>query len=73
MPAHTSTGLVARVRAITYECAVFYSSLIILGVICLSWSALALLLFLLLPRRAGTAVGRVGIMAGFRIYTAGSR
>jgi 1-acyl-sn-glycerol-3-phosphate acyltransferase len=35
----------------------------------LSWSALALLLFLLLPRRAGTAVGRAGIMAGFRIYT----
>jgi 1-acyl-sn-glycerol-3-phosphate acyltransferase len=38
-------------------------------VICLSWTVLALLLIVLLPRRAGTAAGRAGITAGFRIYT----
>jgi 1-acyl-sn-glycerol-3-phosphate acyltransferase len=57
-----------RMGAVTRECAVFYSSLIVLGAICLSWTVLALPLYLLLPRPAGTAVGRAGIMAGFRIY-----
>ena len=69
MPAHTSTGVVQRLRGFAYECAVFYSSLIVLGLICLSWTVLALPLFVLLSERAGTAAGRVGIMAGFRIYT----
>jgi 1-acyl-sn-glycerol-3-phosphate acyltransferase len=69
MPARNSTAVMARLRALAYECMVFYSSLIVLGLICLSWTVVALLLFLLLPRRIGTAVGRTGIMAGFRIYT----
>jgi 1-acyl-sn-glycerol-3-phosphate acyltransferase len=47
---------------------VFYSSLIVLGLICLSWTVIALVLYVLLPRRLGTAAGRLGIMAGFRIY-----
>ena len=52
-----------------YDCAVFYSSLLVLGMICLSWTVLALPLYVLLPQRLGTVVGRSGIMAGFRIYT----
>jgi 1-acyl-sn-glycerol-3-phosphate acyltransferase len=69
MPAQAAIGPVARMRAAIYECAVFYCSLIVLGLICLSWSVLALLFLVVLPRRAGTAVGRAGIMLGFRIYT----
>jgi 1-acyl-sn-glycerol-3-phosphate acyltransferase len=45
-----------------------YVGLIWLGVICLCWSAIALVCFPLLPRRWGTAFGRFGIMAGFRLY-----
>jgi 1-acyl-sn-glycerol-3-phosphate acyltransferase len=37
--------------------------------ICLSWTVIALPLYVLLPRRLGTAAGRRGIMQGFRIYT----
>ena len=51
-----------------YEYFALYSSLTLLGLICLAWSALALPLYFILPRRAGTAVGRRGIMSGFRIY-----
>jgi len=69
MPTHAAIGPVARMRTAVYECAVFYGSLIVLGLICLSWTVLALLFLLVLPRRAGTAVGRAGIMGGFRIYT----
>jgi 1-acyl-sn-glycerol-3-phosphate acyltransferase len=61
----------ARVRGLlrsAYERTVFYSSLIVLGLICLSWTVISLVLYVLLPRRLGTAVGRFGIMAGFRIY-----
>lgn len=45
-----------------------YMLLALLGVICLVFSAWALLMYPLLPRRLGTAVGRFGIMAGFRAY-----
>lgn len=45
-----------------------YIGLIGLGAICLSWSAIALACFPLLPRRSGTAWGRFGIMMGFRLY-----
>ena len=45
-----------------------YMLLALLGVICLVFSAWALLMYALLPRRLGTAVGRFGIMAGFRAY-----
>jgi 1-acyl-sn-glycerol-3-phosphate acyltransferase len=40
----------------------------VLALICVSWSLLALPLYLLLPRRAGITVGRHGIMYGFRLY-----
>jgi len=69
MPPHTDVGRAPRLLRTVYDCAVFYSSLLVLGLICLSWSVIALPLYVLLPRRAGTAAGRRGIMAGFRIYT----
>jgi hypothetical protein len=51
-----------------YEYFALYSSLTLLGLICLIWSVFALPLYFLLPRRIGSAVGRRGIMSGFRIY-----
>src|SRR5580692_5039555 len=51
-----------------YEYFALYSSLTLLGLICLTWSVFALPLYFILPRRLGTAVGRRGIMSGFRIY-----
>jgi 1-acyl-sn-glycerol-3-phosphate acyltransferase len=47
---------------------VTYTMLVWLGAICLGWSIIALVCYPLLPRRWGTAFGRVGIMAGFRLY-----
>ncbi len=57
-----------RPLKILYEYFALYSSLALLGLICLTWSAFALPLYYILPRRAGTAIGRRGIMSGFRIY-----
>jgi 1-acyl-sn-glycerol-3-phosphate acyltransferase len=45
-----------------------YSSLLLLALICVSWSLLALPLYLLLPRRTAITFGRYGIMGGFRFY-----
>jgi 1-acyl-sn-glycerol-3-phosphate acyltransferase len=52
-----------------YEYFALYSSLTLLGLICLAWSIAALPLYFILPARLGTAVGRRGIMAGFRLYS----
>lgn len=57
-----------RLLKITYEYFALYSSLMLLGLICLTWSVFALPLFFLLPRRLGAAVGRRGIMRGFSLY-----
>jgi 1-acyl-sn-glycerol-3-phosphate acyltransferase len=46
-----------------------YSSLTFLGFICLLWSVFALPLYFILPARLGAAVGRRGIMTGFRLYS----
>jgi 1-acyl-sn-glycerol-3-phosphate acyltransferase len=53
---------------ILYEYFALYSSLTLLGLICLTWSVFAIPLYFILPRRIGTAVGRRAIMSGFRIY-----
>jgi 1-acyl-sn-glycerol-3-phosphate acyltransferase len=58
-----------RILKIIYEYFALYSSLTLLGLICLTWSIFALPLYFILPTRSGTAVGRFGIMAGFRIYS----
>jgi 1-acyl-sn-glycerol-3-phosphate acyltransferase len=57
-----------RFLKIFYEYFALYSSLTLLGLICLTWSVFALPLFFILPARIGTAVGRRGIMSGFRVY-----
>jgi 1-acyl-sn-glycerol-3-phosphate acyltransferase len=57
-----------RSLKIIYEYFALYSSLTLLGLICLTWSVFALPLYFLLPRRLGTTVGRRGIMTGFRLY-----
>jgi 1-acyl-sn-glycerol-3-phosphate acyltransferase len=57
-----------RLLRILYEYTALYASLAWLGLICLTWSIIALPLYIVLPRRAGTGVGRRGIMAGFRLY-----
>lgn len=45
-----------------------YGSLTLLGLICLSWTVLALPLLLVLPARPGRWAGRLGILVGFRFY-----
>lgn len=45
-----------------------YLILVWLGLICLSWSVVALVAYPVLPRRRGVAFGRAGIMAGFRVF-----
>ncbi len=57
-----------RPLKIAYEYFALYTSLALLGLICLTWSVFAIPLYFILPRRLGTAVGRRGIMSGFRIY-----
>lgn len=57
-----------RPLKIVYEYFALYTSLALLGLICLSWTVFALPLYFILPRRLGTAVGRRGIMWGFRLY-----
>lgn len=57
-----------RPLKIVYEYFALYSSLTLLGLICLTWSVFAVPLYFLLPRRIGIAVGRRGIMSGFRLY-----
>jgi 1-acyl-sn-glycerol-3-phosphate acyltransferase len=57
-----------RSLKVIYEYFALYSSLTLLGLICLSWSIFALPLYYILPRRIATSVGRRGIMSGFRLY-----
>jgi 1-acyl-sn-glycerol-3-phosphate acyltransferase len=57
-----------RPLRILAEYIALYGLLTLLGAICLSWSLVALPLKALLPQRVGTAIGRRGIMTGFRIY-----
>jgi 1-acyl-sn-glycerol-3-phosphate acyltransferase len=58
-----------RFLKVIYEYFALYSSLTLLGLICLTWSVFAIPLYFVLPARAGTVVGRFGIMAGFRLYS----
>jgi 1-acyl-sn-glycerol-3-phosphate acyltransferase len=57
-----------RPLKIIYEYFALYSSLTLLGLICLTWSVFALPLYFVLPERLGTTVGRRGITTGFRLY-----
>jgi 1-acyl-sn-glycerol-3-phosphate acyltransferase len=59
---------VRRFFKIAYEYFALYTSLTLLGLICLAWSVFALPLYYLLPPDLGKRVGRRGIMYGFRLY-----
>lgn len=58
----------ARPFRILYEYVALYSSLTLLGIICLSWSCVALPMFYLLPRDLGRKIGRRVISSGFGLY-----
>lgn len=53
-----------------YEYLVLYCGLGLLGLICLTWTVFAVVLYPLLPRKWGGALGRLAIMAAFRFYLA---
>jgi len=57
-----------RLLKTAYEYFALYTSLALLGLICLTWSLFALPLYYILPRKLATRVGRRGIMHGFRLY-----
>jgi 1-acyl-sn-glycerol-3-phosphate acyltransferase len=57
-----------RLLKIVYEYLALYSSLALLGLICLTWSVFALPLYYILPSELSTRVGRRGIVLGFRLY-----
>lgn len=58
----------SRLLKIVYEYFALYTSLALLGLICLTWSVFALPLYYILPCELGTRVGRRGMMHGFRLY-----
>jgi 1-acyl-sn-glycerol-3-phosphate acyltransferase len=59
---------VLRTLKTVHDYVALYVLLISLGIICLSWSVIAMPLHAL-PRRRGITAGRFGIMAGFRLYS----
>jgi 1-acyl-sn-glycerol-3-phosphate acyltransferase len=66
-PADRSKSLARHLRH-AVEALILYASLTLLGLICLSWTVLALPLLLVLPERPGRWAGRIGIRVGFRFY-----
>jgi 1-acyl-sn-glycerol-3-phosphate acyltransferase len=60
----------ARILLAAYDYTVFYLGLLEFVLLCLLWSALAGVLYLVLPRETGCRIGRIGIMLGFRIFLA---
>ena len=64
-----TNGVIARLRLRqALDTLILYASLALLGLICLSWTLLALPLLLVLPARPGRWCGRLGILTGFRLY-----
>lgn len=59
-----------RVVVNSYDHAVVYGGVSLLGLLCLAWTPVALLMYPLLPAEWGRAVGRFVTMAGFRFYLA---
>jgi 1-acyl-sn-glycerol-3-phosphate acyltransferase len=57
-----------RLLRTIHEYVIAYVLLTLLGLICLVFSVWALLMYPLLPRGGGTAAGRWGISAGFRLF-----
>src|SRR3990167_9203932 len=63
-------GLTMRVLLNGYDYLVLYLGLAWLGVLCLAWTPIALIIYPLLSERRGRALGRYVIMAVFRFYLA---
>ncbi len=59
-----------RVLLNGYDFLVIYLGVIWLGILCLAWTPIALIIYPLLSERRGRALARYVIMAGFRIYLA---
>ena len=51
-----------------HEYFALFTSLTLLGIVCLTWSVFAMPLCFILPRKLGAGLGRRGIMAAFRLY-----
>jgi 1-acyl-sn-glycerol-3-phosphate acyltransferase len=65
----TSGGFAVRTRLRhLLERVIQFSSLSLLGAICLAWTVVALPLLWVLPPKAGRWCGRHGILGGFRLY-----
>ena len=62
--------IISASKAMTkiYEYIVLYTGLAALGIICLTWLPIAIILKLILPERLGNTVGQSVIMLGFRLY-----
>ncbi len=59
-----------RVLLTGYDYLVLYLGLAWLGILCLAWTPLALIIYPLLSERRGRALGRYVTMAAFRFYLA---
>ena len=59
-----------RVLLNGYDYLVLYLGLVWLGILCLAWTPIPLIIYPLLSERRGRALGRFVIMAVFRIYLA---
>ena len=62
-------GMLARI-GLLYEYCVLYGGLALFGLICLTWSFIATILYPLLPRRIGAPLGQVAIKTGFGWFLA---
>jgi len=65
----------ATVRAgawirLPYELFVLYAGLFLFALLCFTWSLIAPVLGLVLPKKTGTPIGQFAIMAGFRFFLA---
>lgn len=58
---------------LAYEHFVLCSGFLLFGLVCLTWSLVATLLYPLLPRRIGAPLGQFVIMAVFRLFLLGLR
>jgi len=61
----------ARAWLFVYDYLVIYLNVLWLGVGCLAWTPIALILYPLLSERQGRALGRRFLMSSFRMYLAG--
>jgi 1-acyl-sn-glycerol-3-phosphate acyltransferase len=60
----------SRILLAVYDHLVFHVGLVWFGLICLTWTLVAVGLYPLLPRDIGRRIGRIGIMSGFRLFLA---